>query len=793
MSLTQELLRTDISRARLEEIAGKVKELKRRQAKSEQSQRGWYDEHGVRQGGLIAFVRYFWHVLEPETPFVDGWPLWAIAEHLESVTFGEITRLLINVPPGFAKSIMVDVFWPAWEWGPMGKAHYRYVAFSYSSSLTERDNSRFRDLLVSPVYQRLYGPLKTAIEEGESSEPQAGVGLRNKTITKVMNTKTGWKLASSVGGIGTGERGDRVICFPAETRVLTDRGWLEIGGIVSSESAVLVAGFNEKFNTIEWQSIAAFEKNPASNLVEIVHEAGTIRCTPDHPIYVDGRGYVEASRLTPGDPLRLLRKDHPSQAKCSPEKLLEAMPVCGRARDFEEGQQSPLPSASRSSHRLREGKSGPGQSDNALQELPREDARQTIAESRMEISVVRLVRRSGWADRTFNLRVEPHHNYFAGGILVHNCDDLHNVKESESETVRGETVRWFRESVSSRFNNMETGALVVIMQRVHEDDVAGMILEQGFDYCHLMIPWEFEGGRLIAEDGSLIRTSIGWLDPRCDEDDPEANDGELAWPARFSPESMARTKQEVGPYAWHGQFQQSPVARGGGIFQRDWFQLYESKDGKFPVFEYIIGSVDSAFTEKEQNDPSAMTVWGVFLNEEGKRRIMLIDAWRKHLQFSGPKQEDGESDIAYRRRCQDKWGLVEWVAHTCRRFKVDKVLIEAKASGISAGQELQKRHGREGWAIQLCAVKGDKVARALSVQSTFSQMMVYAPARDWASMVIDEAAVFPMGRYDDLTDSLTQAIKHLRDAGLAQSDEEVHHEETERVTHKPKPRPLYPV
>src|SRR5262245_31374438 len=64
------------------------------------AQRGWYDENGVRQGGLIAFVRHFWHVLEPETPFVDGWPLWAICEHLEAVTFGEVTRVLINVCPG---------------------------------------------------------------------------------------------------------------------------------------------------------------------------------------------------------------------------------------------------------------------------------------------------------------------------------------------------------------------------------------------------------------------------------------------------------------------------------------------------------------------------------------------------------------------------------------------------------------------------------------------------------------------------------------------------------------------
>src|ERR1700682_1651875 len=82
-------------------MRGLLDEYRKRQTKAEQSRCGYYDENGVRQGGLISFIRHFWHVLEPETPFVDGWPLWAICEDLEAVTAGEITRLLMNVPPGF--------------------------------------------------------------------------------------------------------------------------------------------------------------------------------------------------------------------------------------------------------------------------------------------------------------------------------------------------------------------------------------------------------------------------------------------------------------------------------------------------------------------------------------------------------------------------------------------------------------------------------------------------------------------------------------------------------------------
>jgi hypothetical protein len=91
------------------------------------------------RGSLINFVRYFWHTLEPQSrKLVEGWPLEAVCLHLEAITFGDITRLLINVPPGFMKSLLSDVFWPAWEWGPMNMPHLRYVAFSYSDTIARR-------------------------------------------------------------------------------------------------------------------------------------------------------------------------------------------------------------------------------------------------------------------------------------------------------------------------------------------------------------------------------------------------------------------------------------------------------------------------------------------------------------------------------------------------------------------------------------------------------------------------------------------------------------------------------
>jgi predicted phage terminase large subunit-like protein len=166
---------------------------------------------------------------------------------------------------------------------------------------------------------------------------------------------------------------------------------------------------------------------------------------------------------------------------------------------------------------------------------------------------------------------------------------------------------------------------------------------------------------------------------------------------------------------------------------------------------------------------------------------MLMAAWRKFLKFSGPRIERGRNEhpANYARRTQGEWGLLEWVAHTCRQFNVDLLLIEGKASGIPAAQELANRYPGEKWSIHLVNPKGDKTARALAAQPTFSQGMVFAPTppsgltgntglfADWAEMVIDEMAVFPKGKYDDLTDSTCQALNYLRSVGLGIFDESI--------------------
>lgn len=526
-------------------------------------------EAKVYENSLIDFIEYAWPVVEPATPFRRGWAIEAICEHLEAVTKGEITRLVINVSPGFTKSLITDVFWPAWEWGPRNMPHLRYVCASYAQHLTIRDNVRFGNIVKNRRFKEFWG---------------TRFGIRYDTKVKIENDHMGWKFATSVGGVTGGERGDRFI-----------------------------------------------------------------------------------------------------------------------------------------------------------------------------------------------------------------IDDPNNPTETESDTVRGGVNQWFVEVVPDRLNDMTKSAIVIIQQRVHEEDVSGTALSKDLGYTHLMIPMEYDSSRYPE---GYSGTTIGWMDPR-------AEDGELAWPERFPIEAV-RVLRQKGPYAYSGNYQQSPEPRGGGIFKRDWWRKWDPKptakgERMFPSFSFVLASLDPAYTEKEENDPSALTIWGVFHDKEGMPGVMLVDAWRKRLELHGPNipKLPGETEFSYRLRSQEHWGLIEWVADSCARKKVDRLLIENKASGISVSQEIRRLYGASAWGVELVEPKGDKVARAYSVQHLFSEGLVFAPWKDgywqdFSMIVIDECASFPKAAHDDLVDTTSQAMRYMRDNNLIARRAELEETREELVRYKRPKTALYP-
>lgn len=399
-----------------------------------------------------------------------------------------------------------------------------------------------------------------------------------------------------------------------------------------------------------------------------------------------------------------------------------------------------------------------------------------------------------------------------GNIIV--VDDPNNAQEANSEAKIQETIDWWDGALSTRLNDPKSGAFVIIQQRLSEQDLTGHILEKDIgDWTHLCLPMRYEWQRHSY-------TNIGWNDPRgCDEDgeplvligddgsryardfqaalELEEREGSLLWPERFGEREVALLERQMGPWTAAGQLQQRPEPKGGGIIKREWWQLWDRD--VLPGADYIIASLDTAYTTKQENDMSAMTVWGVFSGGDGTAQI------------TRQTSRDGESLVELSRTYTEEhpkiillyaWqdrlelhDLVQRVQDTMDKFKVDKLLIENKAAGHSVAQELRRLFNIQDFVVQLVDPKNqDKVARLYSVQHLFAEGLIYAPDRGWAETVIQQCSAFPKAKHDDLVDTVSMALKHLREMGLLIRGEEFTAElDEKRSFHGAEPVPLYAV
>lgn len=380
----------------------------------------------------------------------------------------------------------------------------------------------------------------------------------------------------------------------------------------------------------------------------------------------------------------------------------------------------------------------------------------------------------------------------ASRVLI---DDPHSVDSALSEATRGSEVQTFLEAVPTRVISPKRSAIVVIMQRLHEDDVSGVILSRNMGYDHLMLPMYYDPQRAAP-------TMLDYHDPR-------TSDGEPLFPARYPPEVLAQLEASLGPYAVAGQLQQQPTPRGGGIIKRAWWQPWEP--AKYPVMSLVVASLDPAYTEKQENDYSALTVWGVFGSQDDIRGVQYYDTHGNPVMIP-PDKGPGSVEARPRVILMSAWAerlelhnLVNKVAETCKRFGVDRLLIEAKASGHSVAQELNRIYAAEPWAVHMVNPgRVDKTARAHSVVPLFTDELVHVPMvrdgdgwkanRDWAEKVIAECEVFPKGKHDDRVDSVVQALRHLREIGALTRTEETSSAIDEAMAHSGPALPaLYPV
>lgn len=154
-------------------------------------------DRGRAEESLSDFGALAWHVLEPPSrPLIRDYAWWAICEHLEAIHRGEIHQLVINVPPGFSKSLLLNVFFPAWEWGPRNRPDLRYNCYSYAQDLTIRDNRKCRNVIQSDLYQGLWGDRFFLVSDQNAK-------------VRFDTNRAGFKIATSIGGVTMGERADR--------------------------------------------------------------------------------------------------------------------------------------------------------------------------------------------------------------------------------------------------------------------------------------------------------------------------------------------------------------------------------------------------------------------------------------------------------------------------------------------------------------------------------------------------------------------------------------------------------
>ena len=221
--------------------------------------------------------------------------------------------------------------------------------------------------------------------------------------------------------------------------------------------------------------------------------------------------------------------------------------------------------------------------------------------------------------------------------------------------------------------------------------------------------------------------------------------GKALWPEFWSQEALEAIRAEIPAGKWNAQYQQNPTSDETAIIKRESWQKWTK--GRPPDCEYTLMSFDCAFEAKQTADYSAMTLWGVWFNEEdGEESVILLDAWRDKLEFPELKAKALE---------------------LYQEHEPDAVIIEKKASGAPLIYEMR----RMGIPVQeFTPVRGnDKIVRLNAISDIFASGRVWAPDRRWAEDVIEEVASFPNGRNDDFVDTVSQAINRIRKGGMVRT------------------------
>ncbi len=303
-----------------------------------------------------------------------------------------------------------------------------------------------------------------------------------------------------------------------------------------------------------------------------------------------------------------------------------------------------------------------------------------------------------------------------GKLLI--IDDPLKPQDAHSELARESLKQWYSNTLLSRLDHKGEGSIVVVMQRLHPDDLVGHLLEQG-GWKHLNLP-------AIAEEETTIELGAN----RC----YRRRVGDVLHPTREPKLALDELRASMGSMEFSAQYQQAPVPSGGNLIRWSWFRFYERTPDPQPGDKVIV-SWDTALSSSQLADYSACVVLLV-----RRETVYVLDVMRARLEYPDLKRA-----VLDRHQRWRKAGCSDYA-----------LLIEKKGSGLSLIQDLQRQN------IRPIGVdpEGDKIMRMAAQTAPIEAGAVHLPIRaPWIDEFKQEILAFPVSKHDDQIDALSQALR----------------------------------
>ncbi len=296
-------------------------------------------------------------------------------------------------------------------------------------------------------------------------------------------------------------------------------------------------------------------------------------------------------------------------------------------------------------------------------------------------------------------------------------DDPHNVKQAEGKVQREAAIMDFDKNLMTRLDNPKTGAIIIVMQRLHDMDLSGHVLRDVGGYMHVKIP-------LVAETQVTIDFPLSGKQI-------VRKPGDILQPERENDETIAQKKRTLGTAGYAAQYQQEPVPDGGNRIKLDWFGRYQRVPER-TGFKKVVQSWDTGNKPKDTSAPSVCTTFG--LTDKG---WFVIDLYREQVGYPELKRQ---------------------VIKKFNKWRPDAVLIEDKASGISLIQDMKENYP----LIPVIPIQpeADKITRMETQSAHIEAGQLFLPEKaEWLSAFEAEMMRFPEPDTWDIIDTVSQFLK----------------------------------